>query len=335
MALLGLPTLEKTWQFDVNQLVTGTSRIDHHRKVLWAAKQSLISFASSAWTVAGSGDTVTAGMDAVDRWDAPTDIVFTVSDAGGTSTRSWIVLQNVNGSQLLLDCRRDDNPGGSQNEGIEIHIHWSPSGGFTGGATNAAPTATDERILASTGAWLAGINGAAQFRVHVLMSIDGANTLVFFVRNGACTSRWLFLTAVDGDAAWTLPYIADATNNANTTEATGGPNYSALLDTEAFAGVVSPGGLVFTCSLSTWGSVNDAIGQRLTNASYFTGEYPFLPVGIVSNTTGMRGRIGRVQDLWFGSAAVVTGTTFPSGVPQFAQFGDLVVPWDGSTPETT
>lgn len=334
MPLFGLPTLEKSWQFDVNQFVTGAGRETHHREVLFAVKESLINFALSPWTVAGSNDTVTAGMDAVDRWlDPDTDIKFSVSDSGGTKSRSWIVLQNVEGGQLLIDCRRNDNPGGSGNSARDIYIQWSPTGGYTGGSTTTHPTATDNRTLCSN-AWLADINGAATFKVHVLGTTDGATTIVLFTRNSLCTARWIFTTVIDeASAIWTLPYIADASHAATSTE-TRAPSYSELFDAETFQGVLTPGGIQFNASLSTWASVNDGIGQRLLVPNDFTGENPFLPIGVVSTTVGARARLGRIPDLWFGNAAVVTGTPFPAdNTYQFAQFGDLIVPWNGVIPE--
>jgi len=332
MALFGLPTLEKAWQHDVNQLVSGTSREDHHREVLFAVKQSMIGFALNPWTVAGSNDTVTAGMDAVDRWTDPdTDIKFSTSDSG-TKLRSWIVLQNVDGGQLLIDCRRTDNPGGSGNSARDIYIQWSPSGGYVGGTTTTQPTATDNRTLCSN-AWLADINGGATFKVHVLSTTDGAATIVLFTRNSLCTARWIFTKVVDVAAAWTLPYVADASHAATSTE-TRAPSYSELFDAETFQGVVSAGGVQLNASLSTWASVNDGVGQRLLVPNSFTGEDPFLPIGIVSTTVGARGRLGRIPDLWFGNAATVTGTPFPAdNTYQFAQFGDLIVPWNGVIPE--
>jgi hypothetical protein len=334
MPLFGLPTLEKNWQFDVNKLVSGTSREDHHREVLFAVKESLINFPLNPWTVAGSNDTVTAGMDAVDRWlDPDTDIKFSVSDPG-TGSRSWIVLENVDGVQVLIDCRRTDNPGGGAagNSARDIFIQFSPSGGYTGGSTTTQPTATDNRTLCSN-AWLADINGGATFKVHVLGTTDGATTIVLFTRNNLCTARWIFTKVIDEAAAWTLPYIADASHAATTSE-TRAPKYSEMFDAETFQGVVSAGGVQFNASLSTWASVNDAIGQRLTVPNDFTGEDPFLPIGVVSTTVGARGRLGRIPDLWFGSAGVITGTVFPAdNTYQFAQFGQLIVPWNGTIPE--
>ena len=60
----------------------------------------------------------------------------------------------------------------------------------------------------------------------------------------------------------------------------------------------------------------------------YTGETPFIAPGIIVTGHGYRGWKGKVQDMWWGGGS--HGDTYPDdGSKQFAQFGQLIVPWDG------
>lgn len=72
-----------------------------------------------------------------------------------------------------------------------------------------------------------------------------------------------------------------------------------------------------------------------------TDEWELLSIGLVGEMTGGyqatgpsgRGRFGRLFDLWYGSTRRQTGDTYPNdNTRQFAQFGALVVPWNGTQP---
>ncbi len=56
-------------------------------------------------------------------------------------------------------------------------------------------------------------------------------------------------------------------------------------------------------------------------------------MALVSVTTGMTGRHGRLPDLWYTAADVPNGY-FP-GTTDFAVFGEYVVPWVGPAPQLT
>src|SRR5512146_2064622 len=89
---MALPTKTKTWQFKVNQATKyqGTFAATF-QAVMFALKQSLITFALQPWTVVGSSDGATAGLDAVDRWSAANKLV----QAADASAHSWIVLKQT------------------------------------------------------------------------------------------------------------------------------------------------------------------------------------------------------------------------------------------------
>ncbi len=64
---MALPTLEKTWQFAVNQVVTATgSTLNDRRKALYNIKAAMTGFANNPWVVVMSSDGESAGSG--DKW---------------------------------------------------------------------------------------------------------------------------------------------------------------------------------------------------------------------------------------------------------------------------
>ena len=138
-----LPTLDKTWQFSVNNRIAADSTTtggandgtNDRKNLLLGIKNALIGFASNPWTVSGSSGAVagTGAMDSVDRW---TSISEMLSTATTSTDRSWIVLtQSAVGIHLLIDWVGFGSHRGS---GIDIFVSTAA---FTGGALNARPTA--------------------------------------------------------------------------------------------------------------------------------------------------------------------------------------------------
>lgn len=91
-------------------------------------------------------------------------------------------------------------------------------------------------------------------------------------------------------------------------------------------------------SLSAEGLIANATnGTFPTNTNWgnianeISGEWPMLPLGAIGVTSTIRGRHGTFQDLWTASGGANTGDTYPSGASnQFAQFGALILPWNGT-----
>jgi hypothetical protein len=66
-------------------------------------------------------------------------------------------------------------------------------------------------------------------------------------------------------------------------------------------------------------------------ANELSGEWPLWPISIDCSTVGARGRLGTLVDIWMGSSAVASGDSYPATgtTGQFAQFNNLVIPWNG------
>lgn len=70
-----------------------------------------------------------------------------------------------------------------------------------------------------------------------------------------------------------------------------------------------------------------------TGADDWDDTWPFSTIRIISDTTGHRWCRGRIPDLYWGPTANANGQLFDTEVvPDWVQYGNLIVPNDGSTP---
>jgi hypothetical protein len=323
-----LPSLTKTWQFSVNNstgLGLGTA-IDINRTWIRTVKDALLAFASTPWTMRYSCNSVTAGAagDGVDRITTNANLVW----ANAGSAHSWIVLRQTGVAtnfELLLSCEN------SQASGTTLMIVVSPAAGFTGGTTTARPTATDELVInAAATAW-SNTSANAQ-RWHLMQSTDGQCTRIITCSAGVLQSALIIEKPASPATGWTNPSMSYA-----------GPNSVSCLSA-AQLGIVtgafgmrsgSTNGLL---SMSAEGLITNTANvsfQTNTNwgniANEISGEWPMLPLGAIGVTATIRGRHGTFQDVWTASGGANSGDTYPSGGShQFAQFGALIVPWNGS-----
>jgi len=323
-----LPTPSKTWSYDLNQgpytgpSDSGTTMAgwQTHWKGL---KNSLVGF-SSGWTVAGSSANGQGGaMDSVDRW-ALADLESTNTDSG-----SWIVLQNDairTGFQLLIQVQ--DGGGGWPDSST-----WrvSPGGNYTGGSETGRPTATDEITLSDNVNWDQN-RGQANSRIHTWMSDDGECTRILICNGGSTRAFYLFDKPLNPVAGWTDPWVAIAVQFSGASNV---PDYGdiANVSTYGFSSVGSTTMKLF-CTSEGWafGAGSSAAGQRMTWGNDLDGgAWPMSPIGLASETSGVRGRHGGLYDIWFGSTTRASADNYPSTLPrQFVQVGDIVLPWDNA-----
>ncbi|KKL59994.1 hypothetical protein LCGC14_2209760 [marine sediment metagenome] len=177
---MALPTLVKTWQFDVNNQggISAGAPADYQRTA-FAIKEALTNFGTLPMVVSRSSNSVTA--DATDNWATFSDVI--VAPIG--SNHSWIVLKSQ--GTIPYEICMDFSDASSHNYDVGF-IGVSMTGGFNAGAggsdgsLTARPIATDEIEFHGTDTrWLAGLTGAPlQSRVHALMSTDG-NTMMMIV----------------------------------------------------------------------------------------------------------------------------------------------------------
>jgi hypothetical protein len=322
---MGLPSLSKTWQFNVNNQVTaqGTALADN-RKILRAIKNAMIGFATNAWTVRYSCDSSVAGTagDGVDRWAADSNLVW----ANAGSAHSWIVLRQAGISstfEVLISCE------GASGTGVNLVLAVSTAG-FTGGSTTARPTATDENVLINAASWNSGTDTSSRW--SVMQSSDGQCTRVIVSQSASQCAIWIFDKPQNPTSGWSNPYIALGFYSAGSAPA----NNTYFSTTVASAILrMRSGSTTGNCTFTVEGIANalpydTAIGNI---ANEIDSSWDMWPLAFACLTTGIRGRHGSFFDLYMGSNSAANLDTYPNdGSNQFVQLFGLIFPWNGSTP---
>lgn len=323
---MALPTLIKTWQYNVN--ITDAVSTGGYGTTMFAWKQALTGFGSNPWTVVSSskGD---GTFGAVDHW---VDVASCNIHGNGVN-HSWIVLQQAalagGAFQMCVDLKKT---GGNQSSIMEVVI--SEGGLFTAGSATARPTATDE-VLTSEGVgqsmWTGGQNLTVNpGRMHIQMSTDGKITRWWIYVAGAGHSFYSIEEPKNPVSGWTTPWICVAPVNRYAATAYT-PSYIYLNDINVLTSV-RYNGAKHNVFLTSEGFVSSMCGQTQTYANDLDGNsWPFFPIGIFCTTAAARGRHGALTDIWWGSVTRGDGDNYPADVSrQFVQVGDLIAPWNGT-----
>jgi hypothetical protein len=331
---MALPTLTKTWEYDVN-----IGAITTNAEVLFQIKNRLVGGGATAWTtpwtVVSSSDSSTA--DNTDRWINSGDVVF--HNPG--SAHSWIVLQNdaiSTGFQIVLEAIR--NPGGGQ-DAWDMRI--SEAVGFTGGTTTNRPTASDEidPVEGSGIMLLVNSNNLATepANMHFWMSDDGEVTRWAIYSAGTLVHFVDIQKPQNTSPGWTIPWVATlAVQYYNSGSDTAQCTYAKLMRDVPPGRVYSRAGglesvLYYTSEAYGNDSTNDRVIGRVQNYTHDLDDcFPMLPIGLFSETVGSRGRLGELVDMWWGAEIVTGGSHYPADATrQFVQLDDLIVPWNGGS----
>lgn len=306
-----LPSLSKTWQHAVNQSAAaqGSAGLTN-RNVLRLIKNALKGFGSNPWTVVSSSNGTVANSS--DNWASAADMI----GANPGVAHSWIVLRQTGiatNFEICLDC----SGAGAQVASIVV----SPSAGFTGGSTTARPTATDEIAIISAATWTANASDVT-VRYSVSQSTDGQCTRVWGAAGGTVAFCWVFDKPADPVTGWTNPSASWALAAA--------PSYSTTVSTSAgrMRSGSTTGSLQLLCDGGTVCAPNDTAWANVANE--ISSEWALYPASFACTTSTIRGRHGRLFDLWLSSSALASGDTFPGdGTATFVQVGIIVLPWNG------
>jgi hypothetical protein len=340
-----LPALDLTYQFSVNHVLAAQgSAIATSRALLFAIKQGFISFGVNPWAVRYSCNGTTAGTvnDGVDRWVTDADLVWST----GTSAKSWTVLRNADGFEVMIECRS----GGATGRNLCVAV--SASAHFTGGSTTVRPTATDEMVLIDglspgQSSWGQGSSGTTTDRGyawHLLHSTDGLVTQLVICHNNNATGFWYLGRVSQPVTGWTLPVMGAIWADGATTPVSGA-HYTEMAD-GANTDVGNPhalgrfpGGtakLFATAIAFGTGTANtaDYSGRRVTTINEVSSEWELQQVGLGCATPGFRGMShGRLYDVRWTSTGTPTGTDFPADATRVrATFGNIVIAWNGTVP---
>lgn len=327
---MALPSVEKTWEVSLNNRMGGSGSADtDHRYALLNIYQTLLGFTNNPFTLVMSSDANTFGTPGP-GWSVYTDL-----DWAQTGNRSWAVLQRPNtGGQILFHCYANNT---STYYYQVMEVTFSPSGGYTGGSLTAAPSATDERTMLSGNyldPWYFGQGSATRrLSMHYRHSTDGKHTYCFFTSLGRCNQVLFMTTPEDAPASWTLPHLAAMVPDAGTDAEN--CDYGEFYSNQRFVGKDVAAGSNLSASMVIPSYDGVAFGAVLGDPSYFDSNNEFNMTSIQLGTTlgGAYGLLGRMPDIWAGPTTRGTGDTYPAnGDRDFAQFGDFIVPWDGTVP---
>ena len=321
---MALPSLDKTWQFDVNQSCGhATDNWRACQDTLYKLKQSLIGFALNPWVVRSSCAVISnvvvglsAGNDYVDHWTASNRIEARLPTPT-TNKHSWIVLEQTGVGANYNVCIDMSENG--------ILYRWGAVGisqaGYNGDGTGSSrPTAPDE-VLVHYGDWTT--NGGFLGMLHVMQSTDGECSRIAVCRANGTDSLWLFDKAKNPVTGWTDPGIGVVVGS-------GGPVYDQLQYSTKVGGYRAGQMKMY---VSGEGYYQRPVGYQLTAPDDHTGEWYISPMGLVCPDAGNRGRRGEVFDMWWGDRTVADGLTYPGdGSNAFVQFGDIILPWNGTVP---
>lgn len=332
---MALPTLEKTWKFNVSRPDLMESVAVKHKDALLWMKNNLIGRADAPWSVNYSCNSVDVGTpgDGVDRWLDYDDIV----EAFPPGAHSWMVLDTPLGSsQLCIDYDSGSN-------WWILDMVFSPEGLFTGGTAGNRPTAVDEAVDGDF-QWLDNDSGlGSRCLMSLLHTTDGSMNMWLTTRDGKVVGGWLLFEALNPESGWTMPYgfwriganrsytAWGYDNFLNNTRATGGAKKEATGDAGVtfevkFAGEgIRPG----------TGSALPLGGQGFGRNS-ISGKYELATIWVMSETSGAKGLKGRIPDLYFVSTKLPEGASLEDDPfnPEFKWIvlGNIALPWDGSLP---
>ena len=326
-------TFEKTWQFNVNQSLptSGGYAVDRQALML-AIKNTLIGFPTSPWQVVGSSDAVTAGMDAVDRWNVPGDIISATS----TNPRSWMVLYQP-GLDAWLAMGRPYWTDPRWNN-IVLMRTLPVNGPFT---TTMNPSAPGEAVLGLPNGYLydGGSTTAVNHRLHGMQSTDGKCTRIFVTDSAneiGFFGQFDELVDVPAPMVSRKGILASWIPGNNVTTKI---SYSELVRNDT----LNAHQMSFPVGLAPYTKKENRFATEHTGTTPL-GEHASLqgPNGIDGGEvlTTMHPMLvdeqeiyGRVPDMWFGPNTNPHGSVYPAAGPIVAaQFQDIVLPWPNSTP---
>jgi hypothetical protein len=176
------------------------------------------------------------------------------------------------------------------------------------------------------------VNNAIPFPqyMNIMHSTDGLHTRMFIARWNTVTGIFMLENAVDADSGlyWTIPWILLNLFTFGYGASSDRATRAVLQD---IANIKTRIGAVDTSLFcSSEGYASQALTERIVRDD-LTGDYPMIPIGLVSETVGTRGKRGRLQDIWFGTPRVSPGYTYPiDNSRKFIQLGEVIMPWNGS-----
>ncbi len=370
---MALPSLQKTWFYNVNNKRGNQSNLAWHQNLMHAIHRALINDSPDVawtddtgavaappgiWTVDHNCDSITAGTpgDAVDRYVTALNLIW---DRPG-DPHSWCVYNTgMNGGlgQVVIDLDNNNSATvGGTPESINVEISWEGDYGTGGaaGTTTAHPLALANfseitRGDVALGHWAgAQTTNGLDIAWHMMMSSDGEELRIFFLRNSVCFAIWHIGETIgfadESPGGTDRPWVGSIWSTTQVTPVEAGSLFfgsgwlhrgSTLGEAKAVSGNGNLVQIIFlshngSSDTTQWEVVDLGGGADETNNKQLAGELSLWD----HDSVGSRGAKGRMKDIWVCKNDKPIGATFPVGSRQFHQIAaNILVPWNGSIPE--
>lgn len=307
--------------------------------------------------------------DATDRWLSTTNIVQ--NNNADVHSWIVLTFPGIgSGAQLCIDVDNYNvSPNYIQNGSSSDGANPATAGGgifFSHSAGFAASTMTERRprgnssqqdeteilnrrdFYGSTGYILGGVGTGAgwQAQMHVMRSSDGAQNRVVVYYSGLPLLFFLldkpkspFVTSTPhtwnvDDVPWVAGWFSSQSTSQNalsmfsTANLIGNaPFYSRICS------LVNPTTRIVTqlqIGCEAYNS-NTTLTNGFNVPSDIDGSYPMMPLSLISISSGYRGRVGLLYDMWNVPPVMLEGDSFPNdNSKQYVVMGDFAFPWDRS-----
>jgi hypothetical protein len=334
---MALPALikawERVWPATVGGVRSGT---------LLDLKNALVNHATHPWTVIGSCDRSTSGMDGVDRWVIGGDIAG--NPGPGIGPISWIVLgqPSMGGFQILLFLDSSElinDPNGDLFiPQFSPQVGYGSANGGGDGTTTSIPTALDGKGMGGSHDLLGQNTGTAKV-LNIISATDGTSWRIIISEeaSGLPVLCLGYETVQNAGPDWTYPRVAWVVES---TVASGVNcfRWEVLQETEVAHGWVPGDGAEIPVGLRLIGPMLNTVEG--VDELQVDGRVILHPHDLFNDTfeqpgygEGGGGPVGQLPDLYYvsrnpGGGHAVDLDTFPvSGQREFVCLGDVVAGW--------
>lgn len=315
------PVLTKSYEFDVNNVVYDVDNTELNKQLLLGIVNAMTNVGrTTPWVVVQSSNGTVA--DSNNNWSTTADINW---DLAGNA-HSWIVLRQSALSATYEVCI-DLN---TNNVNDFLSFTHTTNGFLSNGTTTDRPTASEEVEFRTQGHWGLATSTAFAVSWNLIMSTDGEVTHVLITRSNATQAEWHFEKVANTPVGWDYPIVAsvDAIVGSNSpTVARWATGHTSMY--YGLSGNSNEPGL--DLALTSPLGLTDPIGKLIENS--FDYSIPAYRIGLVTELGvdfNWHGLHGMLYDTWW-APIVRNRATFPEGTPNFAQFGERIFPWDGSS----
>lgn len=270
------------------------------------------------WTVEGSSNGVTAGMDAVDRWGTTFTASNLIND-GYSDARSWIVLKGPGGTPFYCRIAMQSTAATTPAYG-NIHVSWSTTA-FTGGTTTALPTSTKEFGYApgaptsvQPSVTFTNATTANTWRLNIVQSAAG-HFLYVIMKGGAGISAnhsMIGLWPIRGSVSDLTPYFGFVNYNAGS----GAGKATASWHSDNFGrNYVDSVSIPLQVLYPNYGGTANSITDLILASNPIVGKWDEHPTPVISSATGAEVYRGTLEDVGWLSIGAPFAATWPLGGP--------------------